>query len=313
MATRKITLKKKVSKKQTRKFSKKGGRKTMKKSTRKQRKSKGGNIDKIKEEITNNNEDALLGRFDSKGITKTAINDSNINELIQYAIENNETSITEFLLTNGTAKNLNIQKERLLRSIDKSTDIEIVTKLVDDSNKQDALIIACEKGNKNAVEMLLNEGVDVNKKDSKGNLILHHATQNQHKDILELLLNKEEINVNEGDSHLETALIHAIRTGNTSIAELLLNAGADINAHTRTGHPVVVLATQVAPTTPKDISMIQFLVEKGADINAKGLLDGETALDKTKNIKTRTNINNVGNGAIPKYLQENGAEFKKYQ
>ena len=44
MVKRKSTLKKKVSKRQTRKFSKKGGRKSMKKPARKQQKIKGGQI-----------------------------------------------------------------------------------------------------------------------------------------------------------------------------------------------------------------------------------------------------------------------------
>ena len=42
MVKRQTTLKKKVSKRQTRKFSKKGGRKSMKKPARKQEKIKGG-------------------------------------------------------------------------------------------------------------------------------------------------------------------------------------------------------------------------------------------------------------------------------
>lgn len=273
MVKRQTTLKKKIAKRQTRKFSKKGGRKTVKKSSRKQRKSKGGNNQPIMEEIMNNNEEALRARFDSKGITKTAINDSNINELIKFAIKKNKTSITEFLLTNGTAKNLNIQKNEFLRSIDKSTDIEIVTKLVDDSNKQDAFMIACEKGNKNAVEMLLTKGVDIE------------------------------------NSEKEKPLMVAIQNGHKDIVESLLNEGASIDITSRHGNPVIIVATQVAPKTTKDISIIQFLVEKGADINAKDN-EGNTALDKTEQI---TAINNMTGpdgypGVIAKYLQENGAK-----
>ena len=98
-----------------------------------------------------------------------------------------------------------------------------------------SLLEACEKGNIEAVKQHLSAGADVNVKGDGGRTPLHEAAFNRHKEVVELLIDKD-ADVNAMDE-LEglTPLHFAAVFGQKEIAELLIAKGADVNAMDDTG------------------------------------------------------------------------------
>lgn len=76
-----------------------------------------------------------------------------------------------------------------------------------------------------------------------------------------------------GGSMDETALIIASRHGNLGIVKTLLNAGANINARSKYGDTALTAATYFCHS-----NVAEFLIEQGADVNAKNDGFGSTPL-----------------------------------
>jgi cytohesin len=97
----------------------------------------------------------------------------------------------------------------------------------------DSLNQASVEGDVARVKALLDEGTDVNAKNSRmGYTALHGAARNGHKEVVELLLaNGADINARENQS--KTPLFLAVEYGKKEIVELLLARGADVNAAAR--------------------------------------------------------------------------------
>ncbi len=93
-------------------------------------------------------------------------------------------------------------------------------------------------------------------------------------------------NVNARDSLGFTALMFAAKSGNTSTVKLLLENGADVNAKSRMlGYTALINAAAFG-----DEEMVRVLIAQGANVNARND-DGVTALtiaeeaDKPANVK----------------------------
>jgi len=56
-------------------------------------------------------------------------------------------------------------------------------------SREDALIDASKKGDKEKVELLLKKGANVNAKDSTGDVLMF-ASENGHKEVVKLLIEK---------------------------------------------------------------------------------------------------------------------------
>ena len=76
-------------------------------------------------------------------------------------------------------------------------------------------------------------GTDVNAKhDDWGTTPLHHAAEEGHKEIAELLIAKgADVNAKEGGDH--TPLHRAAVGGHEDVAELLIDKGVEVNAKNR--------------------------------------------------------------------------------
>ncbi|HYC43593.1 MAG TPA: ankyrin repeat domain-containing protein [Noviherbaspirillum sp.] len=90
-------------------------------------------------------------------------------------------------------------------------------------NGDTALMIACFKGNKAAVEALLEKGAEVNK---AGWTPLHYAAANGHDDIIRLLLDKSAY-IDAESPNKTTPMMMAARGGHIYTVKLLLDEGAD--------------------------------------------------------------------------------------
>ncbi|WP_243517377.1 MULTISPECIES: ankyrin repeat domain-containing protein [unclassified Candidatus Cardinium] len=79
-------------------------------------------------------------------------------------------------------------------------------------------------------ELLTNEKVDVDAKDSKKYTALHKAAENGHTEVVKLLINSDKTNVNSQTKYADTALHLAAKNGHEAvIKELLNNDRIDLN------------------------------------------------------------------------------------
>ncbi|XCA36459.1 MAG: ankyrin repeat domain-containing protein [Wolbachia endosymbiont of Armadillidium vulgare] len=99
--------------------------------------------------------------------------------------------------------------------------------------KRDSLHLVVEAGNKEAVEVLLNKGADVNMINRNGKAPLYYAARSGRKEIVDVLLNnRADVNMGAVDvigRTVNTPLHLAAEFGHKEVAEVLLNNGANVN------------------------------------------------------------------------------------
>lgn len=98
------------------------------------------------------------------------------------------------------------------------TDLDLTTR-----NGDNALMIACYKGNRPAIEALLAKGAGVNR---PGWTALHYAAVSGHDDIVRLLLERSAY-IDAASPNGTTPLMMAARGGHILTVKLLLDEGAD--------------------------------------------------------------------------------------
>jgi ankyrin repeat protein len=177
-----------------------------------------------------------------------------------------------------------------------------------------------ENKNKAIIEVLINEGADVNAKTSGGTPLINIAVQYNNIDVVKLLLEKG-ANANAKDKYGYTPIIV---TNNKIIIQNLLEKGADINHMNNLGYTALSLA---AGGNNKDL--IRFLIDKGADVNIINK-NGETPLmyanntdivilllEKGADINNRNNDGDtaliktiyIQNYSVANFLITNGADI----
>ena len=162
-----------------------------------------------------------------------------------------------------------------------------------------ALMLAVGKGHNEIIQLLIDNGVNVNvKEDMLGVTTLIWALILKNKKAVQLLLDAKKIDVNAQDSLGETALMKAITNGDLETVKSLIEKGADVNIKAKyaTGYTALMLAS-----LEPDIKIIKLLIKKGAEVNAN---DGAVllwALTSSKNKELKE---------IVKLLIEKGADVK---
>ena len=92
-----------------------------------------------------------------------------------------------------------------------------------------ALMIACERWNENAINILFNAGANPNIADADGRTCLHYAVENNcSTQVLQSMISQG-VNVNATNKKNVTALMIACEEGTKDAVNLLLNAGAEPN------------------------------------------------------------------------------------
>jgi len=133
-----------------------------------------------------------------------------------------------------------------------------------------ALGKAAWKGQLKVVDVLIDRGADANGMSDKGVPALIFAAAHGHADVVHRLLAKgADINAVTDDG--DTALTVSIGESHFALAESLLAAGADVNARTTEGRNALIEASE------KSADVVQMLLAHGANPHQKNR-DGWTAL-----------------------------------
>ena len=132
-------------------------------------------------------------------------------------------------------------------------------------NNETALMIACKKGNKDAINVLLNAGADPKIADADGDTCFHYAVQNDTcTEVLQAIIGHGGIDVNSTNKKHVTALMIACKKGSKDAINVLLNAGADPNNTDADGDTCLHYAARKYWST----EVIQAVIGHGVDVNS---------------------------------------------
>jgi ankyrin repeat protein len=140
-----------------------------------------------------------------------------------------------------------------------------------DIKNQKDFYLACQSGNANAIEALINKGVDVDEVYEVGDEIKFKVTplllvmEGKSARAVNLIMKNSKNTINTKDSFGKTPLITALEFGKTEFAKMLIDAGADVNEKDINGTTPLIAACE----TYQGSNIVRELVEHNANINAK--------------------------------------------
>lgn len=127
-----------------------------------------------------------------------------------------------------------------------------------------ALKAAAYEGDEKLIRLLLKRGADVNGEDDSGNTALQEACRMGHDGVIELLL-KSGASINARGGWYGSALQAATCTGREAIARLLLTYGAEVNVTEGAYGSALIIAAERGLE-----AIVKLLLDLGADVNANG-------------------------------------------
>ena len=125
---------------------------------------------------------------------------------------------------------------------------------------------AVDSGHIESIEMLLNEGVDVNSEDDQGWSVLDQALASNNKECIDLIKSKG------GKSNANKSIFIASGIGDLEAVKIHLESGVDVNLKDDSGWTALHYASD-----RKNVASL--LIQKGAKLNAMNA-DDHTPLDK---------------------------------
>ena len=180
----------------------------------------------------------------------------------------------------------------LIYAVDADCNKEVLQAIIkhgaEETNRSNrtALMIACQKGNIDTINILLNAGANPHISDANGNTCLHYAVDADcSKEVLEAVI-KHGADVNATNKNSRTALMIACQKGNTDTINVLLNAGA--NPHISDSDGNTCLINAVHGDCSKEV--FQVIIKHGADVNAKNKQNKNTINDSLSEGKYKYNI-----------------------
>jgi ankyrin repeat protein len=189
------------------------------------------------------------------------------NSALMMATQSGHTEIVQLLLDKGADINLtnNRNENALIMAVKKDFQniVELLLAKPDIYCGYTALIKAAELGHTKIIQLLLENGADINLTDYYNNSALMMATQSGHTEIVQLLLDKG-ADINRTNNRNENALIMAVKKDFKNIVELLL-AKPDIVLDTRRKFFNDTALTLAIIRNHEEI--VQLLMKKNADIH----------------------------------------------
>ncbi len=161
--------------------------------------------------------------------------------------------------------------EKMILYFCNSNDMEMIHKLLSQSNGENIVCVAASRGLLNALSTLLACDMSPNSVDKDGMPALHNAVvDDAHLPVIKLLISKGALvntcikKYNETSFIGATPLHFAATFGHTYAAQLLIDYGADVTIKTDNDVTPLHVAVEMGC-----ISIIQMLINKGADVNAQ--------------------------------------------
>lgn len=167
-----------------------------------------------------------------------------------------------------------------------------------DSNRWTILMLAAYQNDTELVEYLISKGADVNAHNSYGKTALMLLAEQKDTDnrALAKMLISNQAGVDLRDEGGRPAFMFAVGEGNYRMAEFLLLNGASVNVKDISGDNALIYYASNY-NAMADEKLVDFLISKGIDINAQNNL-GKTALMMAAK---------RDNDKLVKYLCEKGA------
>ncbi len=134
------------------------------------------------------------------------------------------------------------------------------------------LVGAAAEQDRDAVRVLIREGIDVDASRADGVTALLWAAHWDDSEMVDLLLDAG-ADVNAAEDHGVTPLARASKNASADMVERLLAAGADPNAAQTNGLTPLMIAAQTG-----NVDVVRALLARGADPNAAAAETGATAL-----------------------------------
>jgi ankyrin repeat protein len=167
----------------------------------------------------------------------------------------------------------------------------------EDEDYGNALQVASAKGYEQVVEMLLNRGADVNVQGGYFGNALQAASARDHEQVVEMLLDRG-ADVNAQGGYYGNALQAASARNHEQVVEMLLDRGADVNMPGRYDRNALLEASAKGYK-----QIVEMLLKKGADVNAHGGEYYSSALQLASE---------GGHKQVVEMLLDNGAEINAH-
>jgi len=131
---------------------------------------------------------------------------------------------------------------------------------------------AARQGDRQAVQTLLQQGLDANAWGADGTPALHWAVRVNDEDLVDELL-AAGADANGANRYGEAPIHVAVHYRHVGMLQALLDAGADIETADASGEPPLLIATRLG-----DRDLVEALLARGAEVDARDSVYGQTAL-----------------------------------
>lgn len=217
----------------------------------------------------------MIRYFESKGLDVKSI-DANGNNAFVYAARSGNKKMMKLFVDRGMDPKINNSSALFFaaRGMRRNPNGIDVYKYLDSlgldlkavNNEKNNLLHVLARKSEDSIllEYLVEKGVGVNDKNTKGETPIMKAIQSNNKVSLNVL-NRNESDFDVQDNDGNTLWHHAIEHEDKEICLLLLKYNVELNAMNQQGMSALHLACMKG----KNVDHLSFLVESGADINQK--------------------------------------------